>query len=169
MQRCFKENQVAIRVNLNPLKATTAFPCLGRTITYNNSDWVALCSNLCKSKRRWGVVEKVLSKTGAPIKVRAMMYKTVVQEVLLYGREIWVVIGAMITLIEVFNHRISIQIVVITASNVYSKEWEFTLVDTSLDITRLLPIKEYVRRRQETITEYVAGRPIYKYVQAEIE
>ena len=54
------------------------------------------------------MVEKVLSKTGAPIKVRAMMYKTVVQEVLLYGREIWVVIGAMITLIEVFNHRISI-------------------------------------------------------------
>ena len=52
------------------------------------------------------------------------------------------VIGAMITLIEVFNHRISIQIVVIIASNVYGKEWEFTLVDTSLNITRILPIKE---------------------------
>ena len=91
-----------------------------------------------------------------------MMYKAVVQEVLLYGREIWVVIGAMITLIEVFNHRISIQNVVITASKVYGKEWEFTLVDTSFDITRILPIKEYVRRRQETITEYVVGRPIYE-------
>ena len=77
---------MAIRVNLNPLKATTAFPCLRHTITYNNSYWVALCSNLCKSKRRWGVVEKVMGKTGAPIKACAMVYKAVVQEMLLYGR-----------------------------------------------------------------------------------
>ena len=77
------------------------------------------------------MVEKVLGKTGAPIKAHVMIYKAVVQEVLLYGREIWVVIGAMITLIEVFNHRISIQISVITATKVYGKEREFTLVELS--------------------------------------
>ena len=84
---------------MNPLEAATAFPCLGRTITYNNNYWVAIYSNLRKSHRRWGMVEKFLGKTGKPIKARAMMYKAVVQLVLLYGRKIWVVMDAMMTVL----------------------------------------------------------------------
>ena len=64
----FKENQVAILVNLNPLKETISFPYLGRIVTHNNSDWVALYSNVWKSHRRWIMVAKVLGKTGVPIK-----------------------------------------------------------------------------------------------------
>ena len=52
------------------------------------------------------MAEKALGKTGASVKDQAMIYNEVVYGVLMYGREIWVVIGAMITLIEVFNHRI---------------------------------------------------------------
>ena len=39
-------------------------PYLGLTITFNNSDWLALYSNLWKTHRRWRIVEKVLRKTG---------------------------------------------------------------------------------------------------------
>ena len=31
-----------------------------------------------------------------------------------------------------------------------------------MDTTRMWPIRNYVRRRQETITEYLSGRPIYE-------
>ena len=75
---------MTVRVNLTPLEATTAFRYLGRTVMYNNNDWEALYINLRKSQRRCGMVSKVLGKTGAPIKSRVMMYKTVVQPVLLY-------------------------------------------------------------------------------------
>ena len=44
-----------------------------------------------------GVVEKVLDKTVDLIKSRAVMYKAVVQAVILYGSEIWVVTYAMMT------------------------------------------------------------------------
>ena len=64
LQRCFKSNQVAIKVNLNPLEATTAFLYLGHTIVYNNSDWASLYSNLRGSHRRWGMVEEVMGKTA---------------------------------------------------------------------------------------------------------
>ena len=47
LQWCFEENHVAIRFNMNPLEATTTLPYLGCTVTYNNSDWDALYSNLC--------------------------------------------------------------------------------------------------------------------------
>ena len=59
---------MSIKVIINPLKETTLFPYLGRTITYNNSDWGALYINLQKTQKRWGVVAKVLGNTGAPIK-----------------------------------------------------------------------------------------------------
>ena len=37
------------------------------------------------------MVEKVMGKTRALIKYQGVMYKVVVQEILLYGSEIWVV------------------------------------------------------------------------------
>ena len=37
----------------------------------------------------------MLGNTGAPIKARKMMYKAVVQEVILYGSKIWVVTNTM--------------------------------------------------------------------------
>ena len=80
---------------MNPIEATTAFPYLGRAVMYNNSEWEALYSNLRKFHRIWGMLAKVLGKTGAPIKARAMVYKVVVQVVLLYGSEIWVVTDAI--------------------------------------------------------------------------
>ena len=82
---------MATRVNLNPLKATTALTYLKQMSTYNNNDWAALYINLSKAQRRWGVLAKVLGKMESPIKARAMMYKATVQAVLLYDSEIWVV------------------------------------------------------------------------------
>ena len=123
MQKCLEENQVSIRVNLNPLKATSAFPYLIHTVAYNNRNWAELYSNLRKAQRRWGVVEKVMGKTGAPIKYQAMMYKVVFQAVLLYGRKIWVVTYRMMTVLYIFHLRISRQISVMGARKVDSREW----------------------------------------------
>ena len=50
---CFEANQVAIRVNLDPLKSKTPFAYLIWIITYNNSDWEVLYRNLQKSLSRW--------------------------------------------------------------------------------------------------------------------
>ena len=61
LQQRFKENRVEIRVNLDPLKATTALP------------YLVLYINLRKAQQIWGVLAKVLGMIGAPVKARAMM------------------------------------------------------------------------------------------------
>ena len=66
---------MAIRVNLDPLEATTAFPYLSCMVNLNNSDWVDLYRNLRKSQRRWGVVAKVVGNTGASVKSWVIMYR----------------------------------------------------------------------------------------------
>ena len=55
-------------------------------------------------RRQWGMVEKVLKKSVAAVQSQAMMYKAVVQTVLMYGSDSWVVMGSMLTTMEGFHH-----------------------------------------------------------------
>ena len=102
----------------------------------------------------------MLGKTGETIKAREMIYKAVVQEVLMYGIERWVVMDVMMTVLEGFHHSISRQIVEITVWRGNIREWEGDLVNAALEVTWLRPTRDYVRRRQAIIAKYVAGRSI---------
>ena len=78
MKYCFEASKVTIIVNADPLEPTAAFPQLGRIVAFNNSDWVDLYQKLRKAWHRWGVVAKVLTRTGSTVQSRAMLYKVVV-------------------------------------------------------------------------------------------
>ena len=63
-----------------------------------------------------------MGKTGLPIKAQKMIYKELVQAVILYGSERWVVTDAMMTVLEGFHHRISEQIAGMTERRVSIEE-----------------------------------------------
>ena len=152
---------MVIKVNLNPLEAAILFLHLRRTITYNNIDWAELHRNLRKSHGIWGMIVKVIGKTGRPIKLQAMIYKVVFEAVLLYGSEIWVLEDAMMMVLEAFHHSISRQISMMTVRKDFCGESEWASLDAALETTGIWMIREYVRKRKVKIMEFVAGRPIY--------
>ena len=47
---------------------------------------------------------KVVLKTGEMVRARGIMYKAVVQSMLLHRSESWMVTGAILKVIEGFNH-----------------------------------------------------------------
>ena len=49
-------------------------------------------------------MEKVLTKTEATVRVQEIMYKAVVQTLVLYGRDISVVTEAMLKVLEGLHH-----------------------------------------------------------------
>ena len=106
------------------------------------------------------MVDNVLGEMGAPVKYMDMMYKAVVQGVLLFGSEIWVVTDVITAFLEGFHHRIAIWIAGMAAQRGDGGEWEWDSVDTALEATRLCPMREYVWTRKSKITEYIAGRPV---------
>ena len=83
------------------------------------------------------MVAKVLGKMGAPIKACAMMYKALVQAVLLYGSPIWVVKDAMVMVIEVFQHMIARQILGMIARKGDGMEYYCASMDAALEATGL--------------------------------
>ena len=90
------------------------------------------------------------------------MYKLVVQLVILYAIKIWVVTDAMIMVLDGFHHIIDRKIVGITARKDDGREWEWASVGVALETAGLWPIREYKRKRQVKLMEYVAGIPMYE-------
>ena len=84
LQWCFEDSQVLIKVNFDPLEPVVAFPYLGRTIVYKNSGCAAMYQNLVKARRWWVMVLGVMDNTGMLVQVREIIYKAVVQMVILY-------------------------------------------------------------------------------------
>ena len=104
LQHCFDASRVSFHINAETLPPLKAFPYLGHTIAYNNSDWEAVYLNLIKARRRWGIIAMVLEIIGATVRAQGEMYKAVAQLVLLYGSNKWVVTVDMLKLLMEFHH-----------------------------------------------------------------
>ena len=83
----------------------------------------------------------VLGKTGAPIKSRAIIYKGVVQELLLYGSKRWVLMDIIMTMLDGF-YSISIWISGMTEKKGDVGEWEWASGEVTLEVTGGFPIRE---------------------------
>ena len=72
------------------------------------------------------------------------------------------VTDAMMKVLVGFHHRISRRISGMIARRGASGEWEWVLVEAALEAAGLWPTRESMWRRQATIVEYIADRPIYE-------
>ena len=81
---------------------------------------------MSKAQRRWGIVEKMLTKTGETVQAREMMYKEVVQAVILYGR---VLTDEMPTVLKGLCQQVDPMIAGMSDRQVGEKEWECSLVE----------------------------------------
>ena len=73
LQHCLEAIWLAISVNAEPLDLVTEFPYRGHTVAYNNSKWESLHQNLEKARRRWFLVGKVVTKTGARVRTQGIL------------------------------------------------------------------------------------------------
>ena len=108
------------------------------------------------------MIARVMVKTGATVRSWGIMYKAVAHSVLLYGSEIWVVMGDILKVLEGFHHRVYRNITEMTATCGEGGEWDYPLVVTAMEAAGLHTIRDYTRRQQATIAGKMACRPIYE-------
>ena len=85
------------------LEQVEVFKYLGRLLAQDNNDIRAICAQLKKARGTWACVGQFLwSKNAAP-RVAAMFYNAVVQAVLLYGSETWVLSPTAMACLEGFH------------------------------------------------------------------
>ena len=75
-----------------PLENVLAFNYLGRVMTAGDNNWPAVAGNLSKARKSWGRLSRILCREGADARVSGNFFKAVVQAVLLFRVETWVLL-----------------------------------------------------------------------------
>ena len=99
-------------------------------------------------------------KTDSNIKIMSIFYKVIVQTILLFGSESWVINENVRNKLRTFHNRCAR---FITGRFITKEEdtWIFPDTATTLQLADLLSIDEYIMNRRNTISEYAMGTNIY--------
>lgn len=95
------------RVSGTAVESVPSFKYLGRQLTNTNDDWLAVCYNIKKAKTQWGRVRRILKLETSSTRVMGNFYKAVVQSVLLFGAETWVLPNTMLRKLEAFHNQVA--------------------------------------------------------------
>jgi hypothetical protein len=127
----------------------------------DDDDAQAIRTQLRKACATWAQVGKVLWGENTPPTVAAKFYLAVVQAILLYGSETWVISPQAMAQLEGFHIRASWQMARRHKPRWGPwKEWVYPKSEDVLTECGMKMIAEYVQIRQQTIAVYVATRPI---------
>ena len=72
------------------VEGVVTFRYLGRPLDQTDDDWPVVRRNIMHVRLVWGRMVTMLQQEGADPRVAAMFYRAVVQAILLYGSETWV-------------------------------------------------------------------------------
>ena len=103
-----------------------------------------------------------MTNTGAIVWARAMMYKAVLHPLQLNIRKIWVVMEETMKVLEGLHYQVDRRISEMKAWRVEEERWEWPLVAEVLEAAGMWPMKECIRRRKDTIAEYIENLLIYE-------
>ena len=144
------------------LERVEVFRYLGRLLSQDDDDVRTVRSQLCKARGTWARVGQVLRRENAPPRVSAKFYKAIVQSVLLYGSETWVLSPAVLARLEGFHTRAAYRMAM---ENIprrgINQQWVYPPTDKVLEECGMHTIQHYIDVRRETITNYVAGCSIH--------
>ena len=69
-----------------------------------DDDWPSVAGNLVKARKSWGRIARILSRERADRRVSGNFFKALVQQVLLFGAEMWVLTPRIERVLESFMH-----------------------------------------------------------------
>jgi hypothetical protein len=146
-----------------PLERVSQFKYLGRLLDEDDKDGPALQANLEKARQKWCRIGRILSREQATPRIMATFYKAIIQAVLLYGSESWVVTKSMMQKLRSFHQKCARHI---TGRNIRldpsTGEWIYPDSETTLREAGFWTIEEYIERRKETVMKYARERAIYR-------
>ena len=87
------------------LETVSLFKYLGRVMTTGDDDWPEMAGNLSKARKIWMQMTAILSREGVDPKESGLLFKAIVQVVLQFGAETWVLTNRMERALRSFHNR----------------------------------------------------------------
>ena len=153
---------IGFKVGDIEIERVKQFRYLGRIMTENDEDHHAMTRQLSRAKQKWGRFSAVLRSQGVKPKVMGYFYKAVVQAVLLYGSESWVLSEFFLKQLRSFHARVARYL---TGRHIRQREdgsWFHPPTDDVLEEAGLETVDTYIKRRRDTVRRFVVYRPLYR-------
>ena len=143
------------------LERVEVFKYLGRLLSQDDDDIQAIRAQMRKARATWARVGQVLRRENVSPFVAARFYQAVVQAILLYGSESWVLSKTAMARLEGFHIRCAYRM----AKEHVPKRgpdrvWIYPRSEDVLKECGMKRMEEYILIRRQTVAEYVATRPI---------
>ena len=150
----------AFREYSHPLTNVAAFKYLDRILSSVDCDWTEVVVNLRKARKKWARMSRILGQEGANAQTSGTFFKAVVQAVLLFGSEMWVVTPHVSRTLGGFQHRGRPPADWESASAAARRRMGVPPPGGTMREAGLEEVEEYIAWRQHTVTQYIATRPI---------
>jgi hypothetical protein len=145
------------------LERVDVFKYLGRLLSQDDDDVQAVRAQLRKARSTWARVGNVLQAQNVAPRVSAMFYKAVVQSVLLYGSETWVLSKTVMARLEGFHIRAAYKMAKRhVPRRGPDRQWTYPKLEDVLEECGMYTIEEYIVKRRNTIAAYVVERSIFR-------
>ena len=123
----------AIRAYGCPFTNLMAFKYFGRILTASENDWTTVVAYLRKYRRKCARIYRILGQEAAAMQMSEKFLKTVVQSVLLFGYEMWLVTPHMVRTLGRLHHRVSHWITGKQPRQLPDSGWEYPLMRNTRD------------------------------------
>ena len=142
------------------MEAVSEFRYLGRLLTATDDDWTQVTGNIQKAQVIWGRLARLLVREGADPKVSRSLYTAVTQQVLLFGAETWVLTRKMESALDAFQGMVARRLTGRHPLRERDGRWFYPSLAGALKEAGMVRIRTLILRRQNTVAQFIATRPI---------
>ena len=132
------------------------FKYLGGVLLAADDDWPSVIWNLTKTKVVWRRMARILIREGARPQVSVFFFKAVIQLVLIFGVEMWVVTPSMGRVLGGFQDQVARRLTGQLLRRRIDRKWEYTSAEAARLEAGFEPMETYIRQRQDTVAQYIA-------------
>ena len=143
------------------------FKYLWRTLDQTDDYWPALWRNIMCARLVWGRLGTLIRREGADPRVAEMFYRAVVQAILLYGLEKWVILAAMENKVERTDTVFLRNITEKQERWILDRTWETTRAEVVQEAEGTKSVMNYIGRSQATVAQWLELRPILEVCKGE--
>ena len=139
-----------------------SFKYLGRILHWADENCPAGLRNIPRARQIWRQIWKLMMREGADPIITEKFYHAVIQEVIIFGSETWMFTAAMLQNFKGVRVSLLWQATGMKARRLGDKTWRKEGGGRMLQAEGTKPLREYINKRQATVAEWVALRPIFE-------
>ena len=124
-------------------------------MTEGDDNWTAVTGNLAQARKSWGRLQGVISMEGAKKWVSGNFFKAVVQQVLLFGAETWLVSPMMERALSAFIHGAARRLTGRQPRKGRGGKWHYPSLEGAMKESGITDVRTSINRRQTTVAQYI--------------